>query len=101
MISIIIATYNRAAYIAETLISIQNQTFIDFECIIVDDGSTDNTDEIVYKFEEKDERFQYLKRPSHIIKGANHSRNYGYSLLKVRISSFLIVTTSCYRIILR
>jgi len=82
MISIIIATYNRAAYIAETLTSIANQTYKDFECIIVDDGSTDETESIVSSIEKNDSRFKYIKRPSSVPKGANHSRNYGYSLSK-------------------
>ncbi|AUC77993.1 glycosyltransferase family 2 protein [Nonlabens sp. MB-3u-79] len=82
MISIIIATYNRATYIEETLKSIQNQTYTDFECIIVDDGSTDHTEEIAAAFEKADDRFIYVKRPAHIAKGANHSRNFGYSLSK-------------------
>lgn len=82
MISIIIATYNRAAYIAETLTAIQNQTYTDFECIIIDDGSTDHTDEIVREYVNDDERFTYLQRPDSVPKGANFSRNYGYTLSK-------------------
>ena len=82
MISIIIATYNRATYIAETLTAIQHQTYADFECIIIDDGSTDQTDEIVQEFVNNDERFTYLRRPEHVPKGANYSRNYGYTLSK-------------------
>ncbi|AEE20035.1 glycosyltransferase involved in cell wall biosynthesis [Dokdonia sp. Hel_I_63] len=82
MISIIIATYNRAAYIGETLSSIINQTYTDFECIIIDDGSTDNTSDIVAAITKEDSRFTYIIRPETVKKGANHSRNYGYSLSK-------------------
>ena len=82
MISIIIATYNRAAYIGETLTSIVNQSYTDFECIIIDDGSTDNTSDIVAAIIKKDSRFTYTIRPDTVKKGANHSRNYGYSLSK-------------------
>jgi glycosyltransferase involved in cell wall biosynthesis len=82
MISIIIATYNRAAYIEETLKSIQNQTYKDFECIIVDDGSTDHTEEILLEFVKNDKRFIYLHRPDTVAKGANYSRNYGYTFSK-------------------
>ncbi len=82
MISIIIATYNRADYIEDTLRSIVAQTYTDFECIIVDDGSTDHTSEIVATIIEQDNRFTYILRPDSVKKGANHSRNYGYSLSK-------------------
>ena len=82
MISVIIATYNRAAFIAETLNSIANQTYTDFECIIVDDGSTDNSEEIVLEFVKNDDRFIYLNRPDSVAKGANYSRNYGFTFAK-------------------
>ena len=50
LISIIMPTYNRAAYIEEALASIKRQTFQDFEIIVVDDGSTDNTKEIAERY---------------------------------------------------
>lgn len=80
MISIIIPTYNRATYILETLHSIKNQTYKDFECIIIDDGSTDNTNEVISDFLSTDSRFKYYHRPNTFSKGANGSRNYGFSL---------------------
>ncbi|OUS18686.1 family 2 glycosyl transferase [Nonlabens dokdonensis] len=80
MISIIIPTYNRATYILETLHSIKNQTYKDFECIIIDDGSTDNTNEVISDFLSTDSRFKYYHRPDSFSKGANGSRNYGFSL---------------------
>ena len=51
LISIIMPTYNRAGYIEEALDSIKKQTFTDYEIIVVDDGSTDNTKEILDKYE--------------------------------------------------
>jgi len=51
MISVIVITYNRAHFLADALDSIERQTFRDFEIIIVDDGSTDNTKEIADKYE--------------------------------------------------
>ena len=51
LISIIMATYNRADYIEEALDSIKKQTFKDYEVIVVDDGSTDNTREILGNYE--------------------------------------------------
>ncbi len=73
--TIIMATYNRGYIIERALKSIVNQTFPDWECIIVDDNSTDNTSEIVSKFTSEDSRFKYIKKPPHIPKGLSASRN--------------------------
>jgi glycosyltransferase involved in cell wall biosynthesis len=51
LISVIVVTYNRAHFLKDALDSIQRQTFRDYEIILVDDGSTDNTKEIVKKYE--------------------------------------------------
>lgn len=80
LISIIIPTYNRAHLITQTLDSILAQTYTNWECIIVDDGSTDNTEEIVKTYCAKDTRFQFFKRPMHLPKGPNACRNYGFEL---------------------
>lgn len=82
LISIIIPTYNRAHLITQTLDSILEQTYTNWECIIVDDGSTDNTEEIVKTYCVKDTRFQFFKRPMHLPKGPNACRNYGFELSK-------------------
>jgi glycosyltransferase involved in cell wall biosynthesis len=82
LVSIIIPTYNRVHLIGETLDSILMQTYSKWECIIVDDGSTDKTDEIISGFIEKDKRFHYHQRPVDRIKGANACRNYGFELSK-------------------
>ena len=79
-VSIIMATYNRAHFIAETLRSIQNQTFNNWECLIIDDGGSDNTEEIINPILEKDIRFQFLKRPITYVKGIPGCRNYGLDL---------------------
>ena len=47
MISIIIPAYNAADYLAQTIESVLNQTYSDFELILIDDGSTDRTREII------------------------------------------------------
>jgi glycosyltransferase involved in cell wall biosynthesis len=82
LISIIIPTFNRAYLISQTLDSILAQTYENWECIIVDDGSTDNTTEIVEKYLKKDLRFKYYVRPLKRKKGANSCRNYGFELSK-------------------
>ncbi|MEM0518347.1 glycosyltransferase family 2 protein [Aequorivita flava] len=75
-VSIIMATFNRAHFIEETLISIQNQTFKNWECLIIDDGGTDNTEEIIQSFIQ-DKRFHYYKRSSKYAKGLSGCRNFG------------------------
>ena len=77
LVSIIIPTYNRACLIGETLDSLIEQVYRNWECIIVDDGSTDGTDKLIEKYLCKDERFQYYRRPSNLPKGVSSSRNYG------------------------
>ena len=74
------ATYNRAHFIVETLLSIQKQTFVDWECLIIDDGGTDNTEEVIAVILEQDHRFQFHKRPDTYVKGLPGCRNYGIDL---------------------
>ncbi len=71
------ATYNRAHLIEKSLDSIKNQTSSLWECIVVDDRSTDNTGEIVSSFCKKDPRFIYHVRPIDRPKGPSACRNFG------------------------
>lgn len=80
LVSIIIPTYNRAHLIGETLDSVLAQTYPNWECIIVDDGSTDNTDEVVGAYVKKDARFKYFHRPDEHLPGGNGARNYGFKM---------------------
>ena len=82
LVSIIIPTYNRAHLLEETLNSIVKQTYSNWECLIVDDGSKDDTDNFMESFIKKDKRFQYHKRPKNSPKGGNAARNYGFQLSK-------------------
>jgi glycosyltransferase involved in cell wall biosynthesis len=70
-VSIIIPTYNRATYLQEAVASALDQTFNDTEIIVVDDGSTDNTSEIVKKFPPK---VQYFRQDN---QGVSAARNNG------------------------
>lgn len=78
LISIIIPTFNRAHLIEETLESIAAQTYTNWECIVVDDGSRDATEKVLQKWEQQDQRFRFYKRPDSRPKGANACRNYGF-----------------------
>lgn len=88
-VSVIIPTYNRGGIISETLESVQAQTFPDWECIVVDDGSTDDTEALVQKYVEKDSRFRFVKRPADRNKGGNACRNIGYELSHGKYIQFL------------
>jgi len=78
-VSIIIPNYNRAHLIGETLDSIIAQSYPGWECIIVDDGSIDNSLEIINEYSKKDSRFKLYERPEDYPKGANACRNIGLS----------------------
>jgi len=73
-VSVIIPTYNRAKLLPRTINSVLNQTFQDFELIIVDDGSTDNTKEVIKGFQNKDERIKYVYQNN---QGESGARNTG------------------------
>lgn len=64
--SIIIPLYNREKKIANAIQSVLNQTFQDFELIVVDDCSTDNSAQIIAVFQEKDSRIKYLKNEQNL-----------------------------------
>lgn len=82
LVSIIIPTLNRANLIVETLDSVLAQTYGNWECIVVDDGSTDETEEVLAEYIIKDKRIQYHQRPTIHKPGGNGARNYGFNLSK-------------------
>jgi glycosyltransferase involved in cell wall biosynthesis len=79
LVSIIIPSFNREALLPETLDSILAQTYTEWECIIVDDGSIDSSLNIAEKYAVNDDRFRVCRRPWYKKKGANNCRNYGFS----------------------
>jgi glycosyltransferase involved in cell wall biosynthesis len=80
LVSIVMATYNRAQYIIESLKSIQAQTYTNWECIIVDDGGTDNTEQVLEPILKADKRFKFFKRTSKYLKGLPGTRNFGLDM---------------------
>jgi glycosyltransferase involved in cell wall biosynthesis len=78
-ISVILPVFNAEAYLQEAIESILNQTFTDFECIIINDGSTDSSLEIIASYAEKDKRIVVISREN---KGLIASLNEGISIAK-------------------
>jgi glycosyltransferase involved in cell wall biosynthesis len=83
-VSVVIPTYNRANLISEAIQSILDQTFQDYEIIIVDDGSTDNTKEIVQNF--KNSRLRYICQRN---SGVSVAQNTGTKLASGEYIAFL------------
>lgn len=79
LLSIIVPCYNQAQYLDECLQSVCNQTFQDWECIIVNDGSPDHTEEVAQPWILKDNRFSYLYSEN---KGVSNARNIGIEKAK-------------------
>lgn len=72
-ISIITTSYNYSDYLAETIQSVINQSYSDWELIVVDDGSSDNSVEIIESFCEKDSRIKLLQHQNNENKGLKES----------------------------
>ncbi len=83
-VSIIIPTFNRAEKITRAISSVIEQTFADFEIIVVDDGSRDNTEQTVAQF---DERLIYVAHPSNL--GVSAARNTGIKKSGALLLAFL------------
>ena len=60
LVSVIIPCFNYAHLIADTINSIKKQTYENWECIIIDDGSTDNTKEVIQQLANEDSRIKYI-----------------------------------------
>lgn len=88
LISIVIPVHNREDLLMATLDSVLSQTYENWECIIVDDHSTDSSFSIAKKFEEKDSRFRVVSLPNSKRYG-NAARNYGFRLANGNYINFL------------
>ena len=76
LVSIIVPCYNQGCFLEETLESVISQTYNNWECIIVNDGSTDNTESVAMKYTKKYDRFKYIYQEN---KGLSATRNMGIS----------------------
>lgn len=73
-VSIITPCYNASRFISQTIDSVLSKTFTDWEMIIVDDGSKDDSSEIVEKYVKKDSRIRLIQQPNG---GSANARNHG------------------------
>ena len=92
LFSVIIPTYNRAHIILRTINSILNQTYKNYEIIISDDGSEDNTKQII---QEKFSGYPNIKYVYHENQGASHARNYGATFADGEYLYFLDSDDEC------
>lgn len=74
LISVIVPVYNVENYLRMCLDSIRNQTYTNFECLLINDGSPDNSAEICREYAAKDSRFRYFEKENG---GLSSARNYG------------------------
>jgi glycosyltransferase involved in cell wall biosynthesis len=85
-VSVIIPTYNRALKLKEAIQSVLDQTYTDYEVIVVDDGSVDNTREVVNELKQRSDKLVYIYQEN---RGRSAARNYGISLAKGDYIAFL------------
>ncbi|MDI5950696.1 glycosyltransferase family 2 protein [Flavobacterium yafengii] len=79
LVSIIVPCYNQAQYLGEALQSVLDQTYTNWECIVVNDGSPDETEIIAKQWAEKDFRFKYVFKENG---GLSSARNAGIAIAK-------------------
>jgi glycosyltransferase involved in cell wall biosynthesis len=85
-VSVIIPTYNRANLVGKAIKSVLSQTYQDFEIIVIDDGSTDNTEEVIRSF--KDKKVKYIKKYKKN-KGISVARNIGIKMARGKYIALL------------
>lgn len=85
-VTIIVPCYKQAKYLSVTLASVYAQKFIDWECLVIDDGSPDETNYIANEWAEKDARFCYHRKENG---GLSSARNFGLKIARGRYIQFL------------
>jgi glycosyltransferase involved in cell wall biosynthesis len=89
LVTIIIPVFNREDVVAETLDSLLAQTYQNWECIVVDDHSTDSTWQRIMQYQDVDDRINAYQRPKERLPGGNACRNYGAELSRGDLLIFL------------
>ncbi len=85
-VTIVVPCYKQAQFLRVTLASVYAQTYIDWECLVIDDGSPDETSHIAKEWAEKDSRFCYHRKENG---GLSSARNFGLKLARGRYIQFL------------
>ena len=86
VVSVVVPTHDYAVYLPAALESIRLQTFTDWECVVVDDGSTDDTQDVLSQVAAADHRIRILSQPQ---RGLSAARNQGLRLARGRYVQFL------------
>lgn len=86
LVSIITPCYNGAKFVSETIDSVLNQTYSNWEMLVIDDGSKDNSSDIINKYVKKDKRIKLIKQSN---KGCAAARNNGIRNAKGRYIALL------------
>ena len=86
LISVVMTSYNHQNYISEAIESVLNQTFKDFELIIVDDASTDNSVELINHYQKKDPRIKTIFHSSN--KGIPETTNDGFEIARGQFAAY-------------
>ena len=98
MISVVVPNFNKSIYIEDTLKSIDNQDSINWECIIIDDNSTDSSVSLIKNFIKTKSKFRLIV--NHENHGASHCRNLGINRSKGKHIIFLdsddVISSSCF-----
>lgn len=92
LVSIITPSFNRAHLLSETIASVVSQDFTDWEMVIIDDGSTDNTAELVEEYSRNDPRIRWIRQENG---GICRARNHGIEEARGRYLAF-IDSDDCY-----
>ena len=95
IVSIIMPVYNKEKYLDKSIKSILNQTYKNFELIIINDGSTDNSSCICHKFEQEDIRIKVIDIENN---GVSNARNIGLKMLMENMYSLLMGMTILMKI---
>lgn len=86
LVSVIITCFNQEKFISKALDSILSQTYQNWECIVIDDGSTDHSAEVIKKYQDKDKRIHYHYQDN---TGVSKARNAGFKLAKGKYIQYL------------